>query len=284
MELPGFLAAGKDCLRLLYLRAGSGPPILLLHGLLGGSFCWRFTLPALAQSHTVYAVDFPGVGLSDDRGIDCSMSAQAERMSAFMETMDLNQLTLVGCSFGGAVAMLVAARDARESGRIHKLVLSAPVNPWSAFGHRRIQLLSTTLGGYFLRAALPISRPCHGIALRRMYGDPTRMPEDALEGYTASVLRPGRAKNILTALRSWDRDVESLRTVIPQIKVPTLLVWGERDGAVDPRSACMLQQQLRYSDLKLIPGAGHLPFEEAPQEFNRAVMEFLEISPCRHEL
>lgn len=281
MELPGFLAADRVCLRLRYLRAGAGPPILLLHGLLGGSFCWRFVLPALAQSYTVYAVDFPGLGLSDDPGMDCSMSAQAERMSALLEKMDLNDLTVVGCSFGGAVAMLLAARDAEGPGRIRSLVLSAPVNPWSAFGQGRINLLSSFIGGYFLRTVLPISRPCHGIALRRMYGDPRCMPKDALEGYTASVLRPGRAKNILTALRSWGRDVETLRAVIPQIKVPTFLVWGDHDGAVDPRSAAILQQHLPQAELQFIPGAGHLPFEEAPEAFNRAVMEFLERSANR---
>lgn len=274
METFEFLA-DRGCLRIRCVRAGSGPPMLLLHGLLGGGFCWRFCLPALAQRHTVFAVDFPGAGFSDDTGIDCSISAQAEHMSALIEKMNWNGLTVIGCSFGGAVAMLLAAPDAKESRRIRNLVLSAPVNPWSGFGRRRIHLLSTTLGGYFLRAALPISRPCHGIALRRMYGDPTRMPKDALAGYQASVLRPGRAKNILTALRAWDRDVESLREVVSQIKVPTLLLWGDRDGAVDPRSAAVLQQHLPNSELKLIPGAGHLPFEEAPEEFNRAILEFL---------
>lgn len=258
--------------------------MLLLHGLLGGAFCWRFCLPTFAQRHTVYAVDFPGAGSSDDAGLDCSISAQAERMSALIEKMNWTQLTVIGCSFGGAVAMLLAARDATEPGRIRNLVLSAPVNPWSAFGRRRIQLLSTALGGYFLRAALPISRPCHGIALRRMYGDSTRMPKDALEGYQASVLRPGRAKNILTALRGWERDVESLRGVVSQVKVPTLLLWGDRDGAVDPRSAAVLQQHLPNSELKLIPGAGHLPFEEAPEEFGRAVLEFMERSHASDSL
>ena len=170
--------------------------------------------------------------------------------------------------------MLLAARVG-QSGRLRSLVLCAPVNPWSEFGHRRIRLLSTKLGGYFLRATLPISRPVHSIAVRRMYADPAKMPADAVQGYRRSVLRRGRAKNVLTALRSWQEDVEALRQVLPQIIVPTLLVWGDRDGAVDPRSAAELQRRLKNAQLRVIPGAGHLPFEENPAEFNRVVLEFL---------
>lgn len=258
-----------------YLRAGSGPPLLLIHGLLGGSFCWRFTVPVLAQRYSVHAVDLPGAGATDDEGIDCSMSCQADRLAEFMDRSNWKQATVIGCSFGGAIAMLLAGKDIQSSGRIRSMVLSGPVNPWSDFGQGRIRLLSSRLGGYFLRMALPISRPTHRIALRRMYGDPTRIPGDALEGYRASVLRRGRAENVLTALRKWRTDVESLRGVIPLLKIPILLIWGASDKAVDPRSANILREHLPNAELKLIPGAGHLPFEEAPEDFNRAVIDFL---------
>ena len=260
--------------RIRFLEAGTGSPVLLIHGLLGGSFCWRFTVPALAPRFRVHAVDLPGAGLSDAIGVDCSMSRQAERLNTFIERMGLNEVTLVATSFGGAIAMLTA-RDLKIAGRVRSLVLSSPVNPWSDFGQRRIRLLSTRLGGYFLRAVLPISRPCHGIALRRMYGDPRCVPQDALEGYRASVLRRGRAQNVLTTLRAWQRDLALLRDAIPKLRIPTLLIWGTRDKAVDPQSAGALQDHLPNSELKLIQGAGHLPFEEKPEEFNRVTLEFL---------
>ena len=261
--------------RMRYFCGGSGPPLLLIHGLLGGSFCWRFVLPALTQHYSVHAVDLPGAGPADDAQADCSMSCQAERLADFIERADWRQARVIGCSFGGAVAMLLAARDSQKAHRIRSLVLSAPVNPWSDFGRGRIRFLSSPLGGYFLRMILPISHPVHRIALRRMYGDPGRIPGDTLEGYRASIVRPGRAQNVLTALRKWQTDVESLRSVIPQLRIPTLLVWGTSDRAVDPRSADALRQHMPQSELKLIPGAGHLPFEEAPQQFSDAVLEFL---------
>lgn len=267
--------------RIRACQAGAGPPLLLLHGLLGGSFCWRFTLPALAQSYAAHAVDLPGLGRLEESGTDCSMSCQSDRLFRWIEQMNWNDLTVMGCSFGGAIAMLLAAKDAQASRRIRSLVLVAPVNPWSAFGRRRIRCLSTMLGGLFLRVVLPFSRPCHGIAVRRMYAEPRRLPQDALDGYSASVLQPGRAQNILSALRSWQRDVDSLRPIIPQLKVPVLLVWGDQDGAVDPKSATILQQHLPNSELRWIRGAGHLPFEEMPEEFNGAVLEFLHSSAER---
>jgi pimeloyl-ACP methyl ester carboxylesterase len=265
-----------DGQRIRYYQSGNEPQLLLIHGLLGGSFCWRFSLPVLAQRYRVCAVDLPGLGPSQDPGTDCSMSCQAEHLLAFIGQMGWKDLSVLGSSFGGAIAMLLAARDLQTSRRIRSLVLSAPVNPWSDFGRHRIRRLSTALGGYFLRAVLPISQPCHRMAVRRMYGDPNRMPPDALEGYRTSVLQPGRAKNVLTALRNWQKDIESLRKIIPQLKIPTLLIWGERDLAVDPRSAVALRQHLPNAEVKLIPGAGHLPFEEVPEEFNGVVMEFLD--------
>ena len=97
--------------RMRYLCGGSGPPLLLLHGLLGYSFSWRFALPLLAEKATVYAVDMPGVGFSD-RPSDASGSlrAQAERLLRFMDGVGIASCDLLGTSHGGAVAMMAAAR------------------------------------------------------------------------------------------------------------------------------------------------------------------------------
>lgn len=260
--------------RIRFLQAGTGPPLLLLDGLLGGPFCWRFTIPALTSQYAAYAVDMPGSGLSHAIGADCSMSQQAIRLAEFVRQMGWKELGLIGSSFGGGVAMLLAAQIASQT-RIRALVLSSPVNPWSSFGSRRIRLLSSKAGGYFLRMVLPISHLVHGIALRRMYGDPKQVPKDALAGYRATILCPGRAQNILTALRKWQQDLALLEKTIPKLNTPTLLIWGTRDKAVDPRSAVVLKERLPQAELRTIEGAGHLPFEEAPDEFNGLAAQFL---------
>jgi pimeloyl-ACP methyl ester carboxylesterase len=259
--------------RISYFRAGAGPPLLLLHGLLGGSFCWRRNMEALSQCHTVFAVDLPGHGESDAPcQLDCSMGAQAGRVSALLEELKLQEVDVVGCSWGGAIAILLAA----QSAKVRSLVLAAPVNPWSNFGAGRIQFLIGHVGAAFLRTIWPVSRPLYRIALARMYGDPGQMPPGTVEGYRSQIMRPGRVNNILNTLRSWEKDVNTLRAEIPKIKARSLLIWGTRDGAVDVRSAEALKQALPQCQLKIIEGAGHLPFEETPEEFNRLVLDFID--------
>jgi pimeloyl-ACP methyl ester carboxylesterase len=259
--------------RISYFRAGAGPPLLLLHGLLGGSFCWRRNIEALSQNHTVFAVDLPGHGESNaPRHLDCSMPAQASRVSTLLERLKLEDVDVVGCSWGGAIAMLLAAQNTK----VRSLVLAAPVNPWSSFGAGRIRFLIGRMGSAFLRTVWPVSHPLYRTAMARMYGDLRRMPAGTVAGYRSQIMRPGRVNNILNTLRSWEKDVNALRAEIPKIKARSLLIWGTRDGAVDVRSAEALRQVLPQCQLRLIEGAGHLPFEETPEEFNRLVLNFVE--------
>src|SRR5476649_2193730 len=96
--------------QLRYDRAGSGPPLVLLHGLLGGSFCWRLNMEAFSQRHTVFAVDLPGFGENDaPHHLDCSMEAQAIRLFGLLERLGLESVDVVGSSWGGAVAIFLAA-------------------------------------------------------------------------------------------------------------------------------------------------------------------------------
>jgi pimeloyl-ACP methyl ester carboxylesterase len=268
--------------RLRYLQSGSGPPLILLHGLLGGSFCWRLNMAAFSQRHTVLALDLPGLGDCDPRQnvpgqaipgqTDCSMQAQALRLDSLLEKLKLGPVDVVGASWGGAVAIFLAAR----SSKVRSMVLAAPVNPWSNFGAGRIRFLNGRMGKTLLRLALPVSRPLHLTAIQRMYGDPSRVPPGTLEGYSPQVLRPGRAHDILNTMSHWQKDITALRDAIPRVKARSLLIWGTRDGAVDLRSSEPLMQAMPGCELALIQGAGHLPFEERPEEFNRLVLDFLE--------
>lgn len=266
-------AAEIDGQQLRYLATGSGPPVVLVHGLLGGSFCWRFNVAALSRRHTTLALDLPGFGESDaSRDLDCSMEAQGHRLVCLLEKLRLESVDVVGSSWGGAVAIFLAAM----SRRVRSLVLAAPVNPWSDFGAGRVRFLSGRLGGTLLRLAMPVSRPLHPIALERMYGDPGRIPPGTLEGYSGLLMRPGRAHNILNTLRSWEKDLSALRGAIARVQARTLLIWGTRDAAVDLKSSEALMRALPECERALIHGAGHLPFEETPDEFNRLVLGFLD--------
>jgi pimeloyl-ACP methyl ester carboxylesterase len=261
-----------------YLRDGSGPPLLLLHGLLGYSFSWRYVIPALAQHATVHAVDMLGVGFSDrPENLDFSLSGNAERLLRFLDAVGVTSCDLLGTSHGGAVAMMGAA-IAPE--RIRKLILVAPVNPWSTRGCRMAAFLSCRpIAPIFSRLA-PLLQATHGYLLRRLYGDTSRIRPGTLQGYSAPFSLPRAFDYGLKVLRSWKRDLDKLKSVLPRIAhIPTLLIWGSADCAVDPVSAMCLRRNFTDYDLVVFEGVGHLPYEEVPEQFNATVTAFLTKAP-----
>jgi len=263
-----------DGLRWRYRHAGSGPGLLLVHGLLGHSFSWRHTVPVLASQASVYAVDMPGCGLSDPpRGSDGSMRASAQRLLRFLDAMDLPRCDVLGTSYGGAVAMMTAGLAPEH---IRRLLLVAPVNPWSARGKVLAPFVcSPAVAPLFLRL-MPNLGVLHEFYFRRLWGDTRRIRPGTLEGYLEPLLRRGPLTHALRVLQSWNRDLHELRSMLPRIAhIPTLLIWGSQDAAVNPASAEELKRKFRDCQLLTFEGVGHLPYEEVPEEFHRAVAEFL---------
>jgi len=263
-----------DGARMRYLRSGSGPALLLLHGLLGYSFSWRFAMPVFARQATVYAVDMPGTGFSDRPAhLDCSLRACAERLLRFLDTVGVSSCDLLGTSHGGAVAMMAAmlAPD-----RIRRLILAAPVNPWSAHGKQFAAFLSCGAISPLILWIAPHMHIAHGFLLRRLVGDMRRVRPGTLKGYSAPFAIPGAFEYGLGVLRSWNQDLKELKSALPRIAhIPTLFIWGSMDAAVSLESAAQLRQQFKDCRLVMFDGVGHLPYEEVPEEFNRAVAEFL---------
>jgi pimeloyl-ACP methyl ester carboxylesterase len=263
-----------DGARMRYLRCGYGPPLVLVHGLLGYSFSWRYALPYLAQQANVHAVDMLGVGFSDrPAGMDCRLRAAADRLLRFLDAVSVESCDLLGTSHGGAVAMMAAALAPE---RIRRLVLVAPANPWSSHGKWMAAFLSRPLvSSVFLHFA-PMMQFSHGYFLRRLYGDARRIRPGTLEGYSAPFSLPGAFESGLGILRTWSEDLQELQSVLPRIAdIPVLMLWGTADVAVDPASAVPLSRQFAHCRVLMLDAIGHLPYEEVPEEFNRAVAEFL---------
>ncbi len=273
-----------DGARMRYLRAGSGPGLILLHGLLGYSFSWRFTMPALAPYATVYAPDLLGAGFSDrPRGLDHSVRGTALRVLRFADQLGLGSFDLLGTSRGGPVAMEVAAEglDAAGGGksRVRRLVLVCPVNPYSAHGRWLAPFFGTRIGGRLFRsviASLPSLYPFwHG----RLYADRNKIPPGSFEGYKAPLAIPGLFEHALSIVRTWTADLRELEALLPKLAgIPTLLMWGSKDPAVYASSLKPLARHFPNARVVVFPGIGHLPYEECPEEFNRALIEFLTCS------
>ena len=282
---PGYSQGVEECwmemdgARMRYLRTGSGPALVLLHGLLGYSFSWRHTLPALAPFATVYAVDMMGAGFSDrPQGIDHSMRGSASRVLRFAEQLGISSMDLLGTSHGGGVALMAAAacEQAASGPKLRRLILVAPVNPFSAHGQKLAPFFGTAPGAALFRLTLARMRFVFEYSHARMYADRSHIPPDALEGYMAPLAKPGLFEHALSIVRTWTEDLRELEAALPKLaSIPTLLMWGSKDTAVYASSAEELAKFLPHSKLVVFPGIGHLPYEECPDEFNRALVEFV---------
>jgi pimeloyl-ACP methyl ester carboxylesterase len=272
------LFADLDGARMRYLRAGSGPPLVLIHGLMGYSFSWRFTIPALSPRATVYAVDLLGAGYSDrPTKLDRRMRPTAQRLLRFLDAAGISSFDLLGTSHGGAVAMCAASLcQRRRDLDLRQLILVAPVNPWSAHGRLLAPLVGSPLGSRLFVYGMKHMHWTYPFWLARLYGDRKRIPPGTLAGYVAPTSLPYSFEHGTGIVKYWTEDLKELESVIPSLEnIRTLLIWGSADAAVDPRSGEKLRQHFRECDLVVFPGVGHLPYEEDPERFNAVLIEFL---------
>jgi 4,5:9,10-diseco-3-hydroxy-5,9,17-trioxoandrosta-1(10),2-diene-4-oate hydrolase len=263
-----------DGMKVHYQRAGSGRPLLLLHGLVGSAKNWRQNISFLARHSTVYAVDLFNMGQSQRvPGLDAGLEATADRLAAYMDALVLDEADIAAHSHGGSVAMMFAAR---HPDRVRRLILFAPANPFCDLGHQLIRFYQTPLGIWLARKIPSLPRMLKATALSRMYGDPSRVAKGTLEGYTEGLDVPGTIDHVLQVVHRWFDDMGLLRSALTRLAAkPTLLIWGDRDRAVGLNSARELQRMLPQSSLLVLPGVGHIPFEEMPDACNRAMRDWL---------
>jgi pimeloyl-ACP methyl ester carboxylesterase len=261
-------------LKVRFQRSGSGPAMVLVHGLLGYSFSWRLVSPRLSQGREVFALDMPGSGFSDcDPGLDCHLKSAAQRLLGFMDAVGIVACDLVGSSYGGTTALMATAL---APSRVRTLVLVSPANPWSKIGDKRLSLLNLPLLSSIFPGAARICTPLNAFSLSRMFGDSRRMPADTIRGYSLVLARHGVLEHAVKIVRAWHTDMRELEAVLPRITdTPVLLLWGSKDRVVDSGSADLLRQRLHAAQTTVIQGAGHLPYEERPEEFIRIVLDFL---------
>ena len=261
-------------LQMRFWRAGSGPALVLIHGLLGYSFSWRGVIPHLADCREVFVPDMPGAGFSECRaGLDCRLIGAARRLLGFLNAAGIDSCDLVGSSYGGSTAVMLAAL---APSRVRRLVLVSPANPWSKIGRKRVAFLRNPAVALVFPKLARAARPTHRYFVRRMWGNPGLITKETLDGYTRPLVRRGVFEHATKIVQTWHADMKELESTLTKIAgIPTLLVWGSKDRVVDPRSAEIMARRIPGARVKIMGGAGHLPYEENPEEFSRIVREFL---------
>jgi pimeloyl-ACP methyl ester carboxylesterase len=264
-----------DGTRINYVDLGSGQrePIVFVHGLGGQWQNWLENLPRAALERRVIALDLPGFGRSEMPREAISISAYGRFVGALCDHLGLGRVDIVGNSMGGFIAGEVAIQFPE---RIDRLVLVSAAGISSVgVAHRpvltmgRIATALATYGAARHRqiASRPISRH---LALALVARHPSRLRADlAYEGFFKGAGKPGFTDALRASLEYDFRDR------LPEIRCPTLIVWGENDSIIPVRDAHEFERLIEDSRKVVMRDTGHVPMAERPQAFNDVLMEFL---------
>jgi pimeloyl-ACP methyl ester carboxylesterase len=254
-------------LRIAYERAGSGPPLVLLHGYVSdGATTWRHQLDALSDRFTVVAWDAPGAGGSSDPPDRFGLDAYADCLAGFIAALRLERACVGGLSFGAIVAL---ALQRRHAACCRALILASGYAGWAGS-------LPAEVAAARLRQALALSEQtpqAFADALLPTMFSATVPPE--VGGAFAASVRRFHPAGFRAMARAASEDV---RDVLARIGVPTLVVHGELDVRAPRAVAEGLREAIPGARLVVLPGVGHVCNVEAPAAFTRAVREFLTLS------
>jgi len=262
-----------------YRMAGSGPTVVLVHGIAGSSTTWRAVMPALAERYTVIAPDLMGHGQSAKPRGDYSLGAYASGIRDLLAVLGQERATVVGHSLGGGVAMQFAYQFPE---RVQRLVLVAS----GGLGKEvSVILKAVTLPGAEYVLPLLLHRRIReagewpaGLA-RRIGWRPNDTLAEVWRSYTTLTERHGQQAFIHTVRAVIDvagQRVSAHDRLYLAQALPTLIVWGDRDRIIPVAHAYRAAQAMPGARLEVLPGAGHfLPWKDADR-FLSVLDDFLE--------
>jgi pimeloyl-ACP methyl ester carboxylesterase len=255
-----------------YATEGAGPPLLLLHPPPFDHRVWVPAIPYLAGHFRVVAPDLPGCGRSTARLADATPDGLGRLVAGLTTALGLVPGAVAGASFGGALAIGLAARHPE---RVRALVLigSPSAQLWPATLQARLARRVRRLPG-LLELGLRLTPQLHARWLARAAVN-ERQVADLLAGQAAATLRTSAGRRTLAQLT---RHVDDWRFIMRQlggIRAPTLLIWGERDALYGLPAAERLRHDIPGARLITIAGAGHLLPAERPIELAAEMRRFL---------
>lgn len=255
---------------------GSGDPILFVHGFGTTTYTWRHLVERLARDRTVVLIDLKGFGRSPkpmDGGY--RLADQARLVRGFIRENDLRNLTLVGHSMGGGIALLVALDLLEDDDEyLESLVLIGSIAhpqplPWF------VQLLRTPVLRDLALSIVPAETQVRMI-LNLAYRDAGKITDDAVKVYAAALkTRGGRHALLRTAEGLIPPNLDELIPRYRTINVPTLLIWGRDDKIVPLDVGERLHRDIPNSRLVVLDETGHFPHEERPEETLTILGDFL---------
>lgn len=263
-----------------YRRAGpeDAETILLIHGLAGSSKTWDGVIDDLADHHDVIAPDLLGHGESAKPRGDYSLGAFASGLRDFLTVLDVDRVTIVGHSFGGGVAMQLAYQHPHF---IDRLVLvgsgglGREVSPL-------LRLLALPGAEYLMPIGIPkpiVDRASDvGRFLGRRNIRSERLGEfwRAYSSLAGAENRRAFVKTMRGVIEPGGQTIDARDRLYLAARVPIMIVWGDRDGVIPVKHAYEAHELVENSRLEILEGIGHFPHVEAPDQFVRVLLDFVD--------
>jgi pimeloyl-ACP methyl ester carboxylesterase len=249
--------------KIQYVDVGTGPVVVLLHGLGGNSTNWAFNFAALSQKYRVIAPDQIGFGRSDKPLINYRVGTYVDFLDKFLEGLNVERASLVGNSMGGWIAALYAVRYPK---RVERLVLvdAAGFAPPKEFD------LSTLSG------LNPSTREQARYLMNLVFFNPLLKSEAAVDATLAARMSAGDGYTIQSLVESIYRNEDMLDGKLSAVKQPTLIIWGRNDGLTPlAREGEQYKREMPSAQFIVFDGCGHVPQVEKAAEFNAAALKFL---------
>ncbi len=254
-------------LKIAYAEAGQGPPLVLLHGGMDDSRSWRRQFDGLADEFTVLAWDAPGCGRSSDVPESWRISHFAEALAGWLDAIRIERPHILGLSWGSSVALEFYRRHSSVPA---SLILASAYAGWA--GSLPPDEVATRLQSVLLAADNPRETLLQGLPGLLGPAVPQESIDELVDIWmdSAGSHHPGGYRAAAHSMAEAD-----LRNVLPEIRVPTLLLYGELDQRAPLTVAESLHAAIPGAELVVIPGAGHMTNIEAPEEFNGHVRQFI---------
>lgn len=246
-----------------YIEAGSGPAVILLHGLGGSAANWAPTIAPLAQKYRVIVPDQIGFGKSDKPMLNYRVATLVDFLDGFYKQVGVQKATLVGNSLGGftAAAFAIAHPD-----KVDKLVLV------DAAGFA----VTGDLDPKVLNGLNPSTRQQVKDLISLVFYNKEQFSADlAVDAFFASRVSAGDQYTIQRFIDSIAHGEDMLDGKLGAIKHPTLIMWGREDGLTQLAMGQRFNKEISGSQLFIIDKCGHVPQLEKPAEFNTALIKFL---------
>lgn len=265
VDKPGTLA-DIDSYSVHYVEAGSGPPILMLHGFGGTTASYRKLIPLLSAEHRCIAVDLKGFGYSErDADTGLSHTDQVEMLIGLLNQLGIARAVVIGHSMGGAIAQRFAATF---PGRTDALILAASAPADRRIGRRAVRMAS------LFRPALPILEGFAARALLRgSFHDPSLLTPEIEEMY----LRPAHVRGSRAGLMKMIEDGAQRDGPVEmeRLSMPVLVLVAAHDRIAPLSMAQRIREAVPHARLYVVERAAHLLLEERPEECAKAISHFL---------